>query len=212
MRIYAVADLHGRSRCLARIEAAVERLAPDVVVVAGDLTHRTAPGPVIARLAALPTRVLAIRGNTDAAVVETLLAHHARTTSLHLTEVVVDGVSFAGVSGTLPLPFSNRVGLGEARLCERLAPLVRRDTVLVAHPPPRGILDEVLGGLHTGSRRLADLVRRTRPALLLCGHIHERPGVAQLEETVVVNCSIARGEEGALIDYRPPDPPRVEML
>jgi len=34
----------------------------------------------------------------------------------------------------------------------------------------------------------------------LCGHIHEDPGVMMLGRTTVVNCSLGRRGEGAVID------------
>ena len=46
MRLLAVADLHARAARLDRLAAAVERLAPDAVVVAGDITAYLEPDPI----------------------------------------------------------------------------------------------------------------------------------------------------------------------
>jgi Icc-related predicted phosphoesterase len=43
--------------------------------------------------------------------------------------------------------------------------------VLVTHSPPFGHADEA-GGRHLGSRAVLDAIRRTRPRLVVCGHIH----------------------------------------
>jgi hypothetical protein len=212
MRLYAVADVHARAARLDRLGEAVARLGPDAVVIAGDVTAYLDPDPVIARLARLPVPVLVVRGNSDLPVVARLLDHHARTTHLHLRAVEVGGVRVVGVSGTLPVPFATRLGLGEAAVLRRLEPLVDRETVLVAHPPPRGTLDEAFGRFHAGSAALRDLVLRREPAVLLCGHIHERRGIAQLGRTLVVNCSVGRGGDGVLVTIDAGEPPRAELL
>ena len=212
VRLLAVADLHARAARLDRLAAAVARLAPDAVVVAGDVTAYLAPDPVIARLARLPVPVLAVRGNSDLPVVARLLDHYSGTRHLHLRPTVVAGVRVVGVSGTIPLPFATRLGWGEADALRRLEPLVDAGTVLVTHPPPRGTLDEAFGRFHAGSAALRELVLRRAPAVLLCGHIHERAGVATLGRTLVVNCSVGRSGDGALVTIAPGAPPRAELL
>jgi hypothetical protein len=199
MRLVAVADLHGRAARLDRLADTVARLRPDAVVVAGDVTAYLHPDPVIARLGRLPVPVLVVRGNSDLPVVGRLLDHYAATTHLHLRAVTVGGVRVVGVSGTLPVPFATRLGLREAATLRGLEPLVDPGTVLVAHPPPRGTLDEAFGRFHAGSAALRDLVLAREPAVLLCGHIHERRGVATLGRTLVVNCSVGRGGAGVLL-------------
>jgi uncharacterized protein len=212
MRLLAVADLHARAGRLDRLAANVGRLAPDAVVVAGDVTSYFEPDPVIARLARLPVPVLVVLGNTDRPVVGRLLDHYAATTHLHLRPVTIAGVRVVGVSGTLPVPFATRLGFREAATLRRLEPLVDHDTVLVAHPPPHGTLDEAFGRFHAGSAALRDLVLRREPDVLLCGHIHERCGMATLGRTLVVNCSVGRVGDGALVTITGREPPLAEML
>lgn len=213
MRILAIADLHGRPEVLDRLRRRTAALRPDLVAAAGDLTGFFRPGRVIGALDRLGAPVLAIRGNSDLGRVEALLDAGRNTESLHLRVREKNGVRFVGVGGTVPLPFRNRVALREEASLARIAPLVTPETVLVAHPPPRGVLDEVAGRIHSGSAALARLVRKRRPALLICGHIHERPGVARLGETTVVNAAAGwSGKIAAWIDYEPGRRPKVEML
>ena len=65
MRIYAVADIHGRQEKLATIRTNAERFYPDVIVAAGDITNYSNSDEVVRELASLPVTVLAVRGNTD---------------------------------------------------------------------------------------------------------------------------------------------------
>jgi Icc-related predicted phosphoesterase len=199
MRIYAVADIHGKAENLARIRSLVDRLKPDVLVAAGDLTNFSRAEAVVARLNGLAVPVLAVRGNTDRPAIDDLLARYPNTTNLHLSTTTIGGVRFAGAGGTIPLPFRSRICLREKALIDQLAAVSSSETVVVVHPPPKGTLDMAFGRFHVGSRVVAAFVERTRPPLLICGHVHEHSGIASLNATVVVNCAMSAKCAGALI-------------
>mgnify|MGYP000019106808 CR=1 FL=1 len=182
MRIYALADVHGRPDRIQLVEQTTEKLRPHVVVIAGDLTHGGRGREALRLLTTLPARVLAIPGNMDSPDVEEAIAHHPGR------EVIVEG----GV----------RFGSLQGEGCD----------VLVSHEPPHGVLDRAWTGQHIGSRTVRELVERLRPRLVVCGHVHECPGIARLGETVVVNCTMGNDRyAGALIEWDPQSP-RVELL
>jgi len=212
MRIYAVADIHGKPAKIARIRQVILELKPDALVVAGDITGYVNSNAVISQLNHMPAPVLAIRGNTDLEKVDRLLDYYPNTSSLHLREQKINGLKFVGVSGTIPVPFRSRIGWCEKRVINTLAAQVDDTSVLVVHSPPRGVLDEAFGRLHTGCRRLYQLVVQRRPRLVLCGHIHERPGIAYIGQTTVVNCNVARAGRGAVVDFESDGSMRVKML
>jgi Icc-related predicted phosphoesterase len=62
--------------------------------------------------------------------------------------------------------------------------------VVISHGPPIDIADEVLGGFHAGCPELRKAIERTKPALLVFGHIHEAHGVGKLGDTLCVNVAI----------------------
>jgi len=212
MRIYAVADIHGKPARMARVHQTVSELNPDALVVAGDITGYINPDPVINQLNQMPVPVLGIRGNSDLKKVDRLLDYYPNTVSLHLKTHPIRGLNFVGVSGTIAVPFSTRIGWHEKRIFNTLAALVDENSVLVVHSPPRGLLDEVFGKFHAGCRRLHQLVTQRQPRLLLCGHIHECPGVASLGQTTVVNCNIAGAGRGAVLEFNSDGSFRVQML
>lgn len=212
MRIYAVADIHGKQAKIARIRQVISELKPDALVVAGDITAYVNSGAVIHQFNQMPVPVLAIRGNTDIKKVDRLLDVYPNTSSLHLKEQKMNGVKFVGVSGTIPVPFSSRIGWREKKIIYTLAALVDNDSVLVVHSPPRGVLDEAFGRFHAGCRRLYQLVVQRQPRLVLCGHIHESTGIASIGQTTVVNCNVARTGRGAVVDFEPDGSFRVNML
>jgi Icc-related predicted phosphoesterase len=156
--------------------------------------------------------VLAVRGNTDRARVVHLIECHSNISCPHLKAVTINNIRFVGLSGTIPLPFGSRICMNESRVLNNLTPLLQRDTVLIAHPPPRGTLDQVFGKFHAGCRSLRRIVTRYQPRLLVCGHIHEKRGTAFIGKTLVVNCSMGRTGGGALIEVDGNQSPKTEML
>ncbi|MCF8037390.1 MAG: metallophosphoesterase family protein [Desulfobacteraceae bacterium] len=200
MKVYAVADIHGEASRLDRIEANIDRFAPDCLVVAGDIINWVKAAPVYSRLNRLPVPVLAVCGNTDPFGQEKHLRAYPNIRSLHLKRLYLGGIPICGIGGTIPVPFSSRIRLLERRLIRDARHLVDRHTLLVVHPPPYGTLDRVMGRFSAGSRAVAEIVRQCRPRVLVCGHIHEEPGSKYLHETLVVNCAMAGDSAGAVIE------------
>ncbi len=212
MRIYAVADIHGRSDKIELIRGNTLQLNPDVLVVAGDITNYTGSAEILAQLNDIPVPVLAVRGNTDLSGVEKLLENFPNISPLHLKQVTIGSTPFVGLSGCIPIPFSSRICLNQVQVIKKLRPLIKSNSVLVAHPPPWGTLDEVFGRFHAGCRSLTKANKICRPMLMLCGHIHERPGSVFIGKTLVVNCALGRNHAGAMIELDKDNNLKVEML
>lgn len=201
MRIYAVADLHGRLDKMDLVTRNTERFKPDAIVAAGDLTPFLRPRSSLAELGRLGVPVLAVTGNSDFLGGRRAISRADGIEDLHLNPTTVNGVEFVGLSGTVPVPFRTRVGLLEGSLFQQLESLVNRHTVVVAHSPPFGVLDKVAGKLHAGSTRLRRFLETARPRLFICGHIHEDAGVEQYNDTLVVNASVGGAGQGAIIEF-----------
>jgi Icc-related predicted phosphoesterase len=212
MLLYAAADIHGRRERLACIRRHLQDHPVDLLVLAGDLTGLRGAEALIASLGRMPVPVLAVRGNSDRRQVDSLLEDHPNTQSLHLRRRVCGGVPFVGVSGTLPLPFFSRLRWRERQTLTTLATWIDATTVVVVHPPPRGVRDAVFGFGRAGSTNLRRFVMQHQPRLLLCGHIHEQAGTAAIGRTTVVNCAMGRRCAGALIWLNADGPPEVQLL
>jgi len=172
-------------------------------------TRRDA-APVLERLDGLAVPVMLVRGNMDPPGLDAEAERYGNIRSLHHSEIVIGGVPFTGISGTIPVPFRTRITFREDRELAVLMPRVRRDTVLVAHPPPLGILDRAFGMLHAGSPGLRDFIRQTEPRLLVCGHIHEAARAERMGRTLVGNAAMGRRGGGALIHLGQDDDIRLE--
>jgi len=209
MRIYAVADLHAKTERLSRIQEKIAALKPDVLVVAGDISAYFKPAAVIRHLDRMAVPVFVVRGNSDFPRVDDLVAKSTNITSLHRRTVQRKGFVFSGVNGTIPVPFHSRIALREGGIVRQAAEWIQGRSVVVAHPPPWGMLDGVFGKYHAGSRAVREIIQRYQPEVFICGHIHEDTGAAYMGRTLVVNCSVGKRDLGAVIDMavdgdRPP--------
>lgn len=200
MRIFAAADLHARPGRIDNVCHCVASHFPDVLVIAGDISNYRNPHSVLGRLNDLGIPVLLIRGNSDLMWHEKCYKRYSNIYSPHMETLQLGGVSFAGISGAIPVPFRSRIKFFEKEIIHKGAAFISGDTILVVHPPPFGTLDHVMGRWCAGSKTVAKLVTLYRPRVVICGHIHEDTGVGYIGKTVVVNCSIAHGGCGAIID------------
>ena len=212
MRVYAVADIHGKHKLFERVRDNLSRLKADLLVVAGDISNYTKPGLILSRLNALPVPVLVIRGNSDLARVDGLLATYPNCIATHAVCTMVRSIPFVGISGTLPIPFRSRISLNEKRDLQQIQTLLNKHTVLMTHTPPYGHQDLVMGRFHAGSKGLLNLIKKNQPQLLLCGHIHEDGGVSKVGKTHVVNCALSRKNAGAFIQFKDEILTDLEMI
>jgi Icc-related predicted phosphoesterase len=212
MLIYAIADIHGRGKRISSIHDIILSNKPDLLVIAGDICSIFNSSGVKSLFGNLSLPILAVRGNSDSKKIETPHPGLPNISFLNFSNVLINGFSFTGIGGTIPMPFASRIQFFEKQPIKNLESIINNDSVLIAHPPPRGILDEVLGKFHAGSRSMNEIILKCQPQLFICGHIHERPGSAFLGKTLVVNCSIGMKGKGALIELNKNRPPVVEMV
>jgi Icc-related predicted phosphoesterase len=143
-----------------------------------------------------PTVLVPGNGESDVELREAC-AGWASAHVLHGEGVELEGVPFYGIGGGVPVtPF----GEWSFDLTEDEADVMLtgcpNDGVLVSHSPPYGHVDET-GGRHLGSHAVLDVIERTTPRLVVCGHIHECWGKrSTVGETLVLNA----GPEGQLLE------------
>ncbi len=199
MKIYAVADIHGSQHRMNILLKNIERYSPDIVIICGDITQ-LGPGDVAKNfLNQINVETVAVTGNIDSEDVKKSI-DESSATRIELKKVVKKGIKFVGANGTKDSDFDFL----------RKKELVDSDSVLVTHVPPKGMQDKISVGIKGGNKALKKIVDEFKPRLVLCGHIHENPGFTKNEDTIVVNCSIGKRGEGALIDIN--DSINVEML
>lgn len=208
MQILAFSDLH-------RDRAAAARLAEiaadaDLVIGAGDFaTMRRGIADALEPLGAIAAPLILVPGNAESAeeCADAARDLTPRASVLHGGGAEVAGVKIFGLGYAVPTtPFGDwSCDLTEDQAAEMLADLDAVD-ILVSHSPPQGAADKNSANRYLGSTAVADAIRRARPRLVVCGHVHASWGVvAPLGDSVIVNA----GPRGQWIDLAPGNDVRV---
>lgn len=216
MRLLLASDLH---RDLDAARSLVARSAgADVVVIAGDLAvKRIGLREVVDILADIERPTVLVCGNSESPGELRAAVAAAREGDgwtevrvLHGDSCEIEGVTFFGLGCAVPItPFGDwSVDLSD----EEAAELLERcpdGAVLVSHSPPKGHVDADGGGDHQGSRSVLEAIERTRPRLVVCGHIHASWGErSTVGDTPVVNA----GPAGVLVALDGSDRPARESF
>ncbi|MCP3875630.1 MAG: phosphoesterase [Desulfobacteraceae bacterium] len=212
MRIYAVADIHGNTKKIDKIKTVISHENPDVLVISGDITNYFSPEKIICQLKDIPVPIFAITGNSDFKNVGKLLQNQKNACLLNRSPKTFQDFKFIGLNGTIPLPFLSIIRIMEGRYLAPMKSMITSKTILVVHPPPRGIQDKVIGKFSAGSSNLRALIKTHSPLMVLCGHIHEQAGYQFFKNTLIVNCAMNKKYNGAIIDCGNDIPLRVKML
>lgn len=87
--------------------------------------------------------------------------------------------------------------------------------VLMTHGPPKGYGDFIptsekqrnkygnYGGEHVGDTTLNGAIRRARPKVVICGHIHEARGAYEFEETGIPIYNVSAVDENYVLHEQP---------
>ena len=194
MKLLLFSDLHCDAAAARRL---VERAAAaDVLVGAGDFASvRRGINVCIDVLRVVDKPAVLVPGNNETLdELQTACRTWPRALVLHGSGAKVDGVQFFGLGGGVPVtPFGSwSFDFTEQQAAELLADCPA-GCVLVSHSPPKGAVDASSSGRSLGSTAVLDAITRMRPALVVCGHIHESGGrTATIGTTPVVNA----GPEG----------------
>jgi uncharacterized protein len=199
MRILAVADIHGAQYRLNLVLKNVATYAPDLVVICGDITQ-FGPGEVATNfLNQIPVRTLAIPGNIDTFDVDQGI-NASNATNLDRRQMVIQEIPFIGIGREISSQLSD-LPIDDGTNKKPLKKLLKKASVLVTHYPPYKTQDKIFIGTHGGSKELRNLIDTYKPRLVFCGHIHEDPGMTTIGDTMVVNCSMGKRTEGALVEF-----------
>ena len=112
--------------------------------------------------------------------------------NLNSRTYILGGSKLTGFQYVLPTPWNTNNELPEDRLAQELKKIedhVDKNTILITHSPPKGILDKVTNGLYAGSVSILDLVKAKQPIFHIFGHIHEAFGRSKIGSTICCNSS-----------------------
>ena len=209
LRILGMADLHSHAERL----AGLEDVDADLIAFCGDLHNGGTPEeamPVAEALASLGPPVLIVPGNMDPKGFVLDLWRNAGLKVMHGRSCQSGGIGVVGFGGmaihdTVRINDPKRFYLPMEVAYESLSKTHGEISgsacrVVLSHQPPRGACDVVYSGESVGCVSLRLYVDDFCPDLLICGHIHEGRGKAELGKTTVVNVGEMRQGYAALIE------------
>ena len=192
MRLLCLSDIHGESAGIEELLSAAE--PPDVVIVAGDITHlggREEARSILAPILSSRARLFAVAGNMDLEPVRGYLGELG--VDLHGRGTLVGDVGFMGLGGGTRSPFGTPWELEDGEAARCLAAGLAQITaasfrILVSHAPPHGTeLDRGLAGQHFGSGPVREFLLSGSVNFCVCGHVHESAGEDSLGGAPCVN-------------------------
>ncbi len=204
-----MADLHGAAGALAPLKG----IDVDLVAFSGDLHNLEAAERarlVAEALASLGPPVLIVPGNMDPKTVAPRIWKNAGLWMIHGRSHRHGEYGFVGVGGIVVrdkrrLSDPNRFFFDEEEVFESLSKAFDQIydcsiRIVLTHQPPQSTRDRLYNGDRAGSVGIRRFVEEREPELLLCGHIHEDRGEAEIGSTKVANVGEMRKGYAAIID------------
>src|SRR5262245_1665678 len=189
MKLLLFSDLHADRAAASRLVKLSE--TADVVIGAGDFGNmRHDISACIEVLRQIRVPAVLVPGNNES-YDELVKASRGWTQAmvLHGTGKEISGQNFFGIGGGIPItPFGAwSYDFSEAD-AEHLLKSCPHGAVLISHSPPKGAVDRASSGQSLGSTAVRDAILRTKPSLVVCGHIHASGGQKEsIGATPVVN-------------------------
>ena len=196
MRIFAVGDLHGDASLAKKLADQADKENADLVLLAGDITEeQNILSGVISPFLEKKKKVLFIPGNHESMATAEFIADFYGITNLHGYSVKYDDVGIFGCSA---------VNIGVNKISEdEIFSLLKKgfdkikDTkkkIMITHIHPTGTKMEKFSNLVPGSEAVREAVKKLKPDILICGHVHEAAGIEEkLGKTKIFNVA-ARGK------------------
>jgi uncharacterized protein len=200
MKLLLFSDLHRNQEAAANLVELAKDV--DVVLGAGDFANRheglSDTLDILAQITA-PSVLVPGNGETFEELREAALVWKSATV-LHGTGCEIQGVSFWGVGGGIPVtPFGAwSYDFTEEQAFELLSGCAA-DGVLVVHSPPFETVDHDSTGRIRGSQVIRQIIEAKKPKLVACGHIHSDWGKrVKLGETQIINA----GPGGVVVEIK----------
>ena len=198
MRILAFSDLHRKIALTSELKRKAKDV--DLVICCGDLSDFGRGLDIVcSNLSSIHDIVLIIPGNNETPAQIEAMCRKYGWINLHGETYSYGGYTFAGIGGSTYTPFRTPFELDE----EEIRGILRHfeglnELILVSHSPPfKTKTDELLSGVHIGSRAIREFVEKEQPILNLCGHIHEKAGVEdRIGRTRIINV----GGRGTIVE------------
>ena len=203
MEILAFADFHGNQDAHRRANEVIAKERPHLVLIVGDIFNRDSneAKAYLTEFARAGTPVHFVPGNMDG----TELSNWDGVENVHQLHgrcVHAEGVALMGLGGSPHGPFKTVFEYSEKEGAELLEQASKEyhggKLILLSHCPPKDTkLGIVSSGDHAGSAAVRSFVEKTRPVLVVSGHVHESQGIDMIGSTTIVNVGPAQNHNYA---------------
>jgi len=172
MKILCIVDSHGSKKAMKEIKRKAKEA--DIIVCCGDITvFGIEQEKIIKEFDSMGKEVLMLHGNHE--LERELKAECDKTKNIkfmHRAMLKRNDVVFLGYGG-------GGFAIKDSKF-ERWTSIVEKKikngnkVVLLLHGPPYGTkMDELTKGVYSGNKSYITWIKKKKPALVVCGHIHE---------------------------------------
>jgi len=199
LKILAAGDIHGDTRLASSLADKAKKEKVDLVILCGDLTFaETSTSNIIGPFVQKKQKVLIIPGNHESFATADFLAEVYGVKNLHGYYVKYKDVGIFGCGGA-------NIGINqisEEEIFDNLKKSFKgiknlNKKIMVTHVHPEGTKMGKLTSFFPGSTGVKKAIKKFKPDLLLCSHVHEAEGIEEkLYDTKVINV----GRKGKIIE------------
>ena len=199
MKILAAGDIHGDIDLSRKLAKKAKDENVELVILCGDITFFDEPTKnLIKPFIDKKKKVLMVPGNHETIATVDFLADLYGIKNIHGYSVKYKDIGFFGCGGA-------NIGLSQLTEKETFDLLKRgfdkikylRKRIMVTHVHPSGTKMEKFTNIFKGSKGVEKAIKKFKPDLLLCSHVHEAEGIEEkIGKTKVINV----GREGKIIN------------
>ena len=191
LKAIAIADIHGSVAYMEQLVNYVKLHNVHYILIAGDLAadrDKTTFNRVIKGLGlSINTKIIYVRGESDPQT------EYTKNNILNVEnrQYVINEITIAGIPPfldyELKLPVESKIKAYLTRLM-RSSKISREKYIILTHIPPYGLIVDKhpLKG-NMGSIELRDFIKKIKPYIVICGHVHSGIGVDNIQNTLVLN-------------------------
>ena len=208
MRILGLTDLHSGGKFpVDDLQQLIQKESIELVIIAGDLTtwgKTSQVKKVLEEIAVVSIPIFYIPGNMDSKKSGDI--EFSNIFPLHGRMKKFSDIYFIGLGSSNKTPFQTPYTLSEKKLTEILEQAYTqvpkgKPLFVISHAPPfNSEADKLHNGEHVGSTAVVEFIAKTKPLVILCGHIHESKSVSMIDNTLCVNPGPARHRNVVIID------------
>lgn len=195
MKIFVTSDIHGNKTIMDKLKN-IEKIA-DLILICGDIGGKNTISKTFQQFSdyqmqgaeylesvlkelSIPSRF--ILGNDD---------WFEYDSKYHLTQdEEIKGQNFIPFEFVSITPFNTNREANENKLTYELNKLkADSNSIIVAHTPPYGLGDLLIGGNRCGSKAVREWIETVQPKMWLCGHIHENNYLGFIGDSLICNCA-----------------------